>query len=552
MISLCRRFCIAAFATIFAPTLFSAALLAQSHKTAVARVKYISPEAIYINAGRAEGVRSGDTLSVSRDGRRIAVLVVAHLATHSAACRVVKASRPPQVGDRVTFRPATAAAPAATAGAASQQPPQTARNSRKAPVSSQTKRRSSRRHYRKNRVHGNVAVGGYWSQDLSGGNRSFWQASVSGKLTVENVAGSGLDFRYHQRSRRYTRTRAASSSLPTSEWAHRIYEFALVKEDEAHGRSYGFGRVVVPSIRGIGYLDGAHFSTRLSPLVSVGLVAGLEPILDSPRLQSNWPKYGVFVELHHLPENGDQWRSTLAFSGSMRKGLVDREFVYMQNQIWLGSRFSLFQSVEMDVNRGWRQAAEGQRFRFSNVFLNVNYRPWSAVSLYFSYDARRQVHSYLTHDLPDSLFDATTRQGVNGGISFYLPRHVYLNLNGGLRFREAGIMDNRYASLLLRARRFPFAGHSMSLRFSFFQTQFTRGYRPLLSYSFPVRRGFPVNISVGGYLYETGGVLTTNYYSELRAFHYFPSNYYLSGSVRRYWDQRLQSMQLYLELGKSF
>jgi len=64
-------------------------------------VRYLSADHVYLDAGLAEGVAVGDTLTVARDGRAIATLVVVHAADHSASCTVVFAAEPVRAGDAV-------------------------------------------------------------------------------------------------------------------------------------------------------------------------------------------------------------------------------------------------------------------------------------------------------------------------------------------------------------------------------------------------------------------------------------------------------------------
>ncbi len=509
----------------------------QATKLRRATVKYVSVDGIYIDAGKQQGLVIGSKLFVVRSGKRIATLKVQHLSTRSAACVIIRGSRNIKKGDRVVFAAQGATGVKNRNNLNQRKPATRKRKTRKRPV---------------NALSGFLAVQSYFQQDMSGGQLSIVEPGIEGKLVVKNLAGSGLALRIRHRSRFYHRSRAISSITPNNEWTHRLYELALVYDLDGMPVEFGFGRVLSPHIRGLGYIDGAHFAMRMNPHMLLGFAAGSEPNDATSSLHFSRKKLGMFLTYERHSQNGQRLASTLALSASYEQNHVNREFVYLQNTYSFLQWFSLYQSVEVDINRGWRKQAQGHAFSFSNLYIIANAMPASFLSLNFSYDARRNVRTFDSFGIPDSLFDFSLHQGVSGGFSLTLPHDMSLRANASLRFQQGPTNDNFYGSIYYGIRNFPRRGHALAARLAFFNTPFSRGVRPVLSYRFPFKRRVNVSLSGGGYIYRTGTRQISNYYGEISSYASIARRYYASFHLRQYFDSQLQSMQLFLESGMNF
>lgn len=532
-----RNFCLATSILIYC-CIASGPAAAQSTGSAVPTIKYISKEAIYVNAGRNQGVSIGDTLRILRKNRVIAFAVVKHISAKSSASQLIRSVTAVKVGDRVSTGPV-------------KRPPRAA--------STATQRRSAsrgrpRRRRRKatNLLSGFVSLQNYWQQSLTGSKLTSTQPSVSGKIRVKNIAGTGLEFRLRQRSRRYFRSGGSSYLSQSNEWVHRVFEVAFVYDVPDSPVQLGIGRVYSPHIRGIGYIDGAYFSTKILPGLRVGLAAGTEPDPVSSGFEPSSKKIGAFVTLENGSFENTRLATTIAASASYEAGVINREFLYLQNNLTIAHRLYLYQSVEIDVNRDWRRAAQGQPLSFSNFYLTANYTASPKVTLYFGYDARKNVRTYTTMNTPDSLFDASTRQGVNGGVSWNLSENMRFGANASVRFRQAGMQNNYFSSIYYNLRHVPLRGHTLTARVSYINTQFTSGYRPTLFYRMPVTRRVNFRLGGGGYIYKTGAISTKNYYAEAGSYISLWRHYYLSTNFRQYFDTVLQSRQIFTELGMNF
>ena len=203
-------------------------------------------------------------------------------------------------------------------------------------------------------------------------------------------------------------------------------------------------------------------------------------------------------------ENGDyrtqKISSTVAFSGRYHDGETSREFIYMQNNFWRGSLFSIYQTVEVDINRGWKTQTGATSLQLSNVYVSARYSPANFISVTASYDARRNIRVFETRSIPDSLFDVNTRRGLHSGFVLRLPKRIRLFGNFGVRFRQGEVNNTLSASSGLSVRNLFNTWLTFNARFSYFSTMFTKGYRPSVSLRIPVLRDLSFNFSGVSYL----------------------------------------------------
>ena len=533
------------FCLLFCTILISQNIYAQSKSQPPVHIKYISKEAVYIDAGKNSGLAKGDTLTIHRGRQLIGFAVVVHLSRKSAACRLIRSKVKIRVGDSVRLpRAARTKSQTATANA---------KRSR-----GRTKNRAEQKKSRQkaanspNQVRGYFSIQSYWQRANANAAFVYSQPSFSGKLRVKNLAGTGLAFKLRQRSRLYRRSHSSYYQNRENEWIHRFFEMCLSYESPDSPFEFGLGRVYSPHIRGIGYIDGVHVSTKMTPNIQIGFAAGKEPDEETSTFRSVRNKYGAFVALETGSYQKQRLATTVAVSASYEKGMVNREFVYLQNNYWLADRLSIYQSVEIDLNRDWRKAAAGKSYSFSNFYFTANAFLSPALSAYFSFDARKNIRVLNTMNTPDSVFDDATREGVSGGMRLTLPSNMRLGANVSLRFQEGGLQNTIFSSIYYSIRQFPARGHSVTARLSYIDTQFTTGYRPSINYRLPFSRNLTFNVIGGGYIYKNATLTTKSYYPELQAYYTFLRRYFLSVQFRQYLDAKLESSRFFVEAGVNF
>lgn len=491
------------------------------------KINYVSADGVYVNVGRQAGLVPGTRIAVLRDGVRIATLEAVHVSSHSASCRVLEKKSDPRAGDLISYTRVETPPPPSSVVRTPPDP---------APVSRPVAREPGR-------VRGHIGLQYMAIQDLSGAGLTSHQPAVNARLVVSNLMGTRASLYLRHRSRLYYRP-----DLGSSEWVHRLTELAVRFGDPRHV-TWGFGRMVVNDVYGLGYVDGAFASIALSGHYRTGVILGLDPDPSDGGVRTGYRKFGTYLTWQGGVPSRHRIELTGAISGSYVDGTVNREFGYVQGVYNYTNVLYLYQSVEVDLNRQWREAANGGRFTFSNFLTTASVRPWQAVSLDFSYDDRQQVRDYDTFETPDSLFDDSRYSGWRLGATVSPAPRLRFGLNGGIRYREGSDQTNRFYTALATIRHFPMQGQHLNLRWTTTETDFMTAHRPTASLRFPLGRRLRMNAGVGAYLYEQGFVQSNTGFLEAGAYYPLGDRYYVSGEVRQFTGGNLESLQVLVEAG---
>jgi len=437
------------------------------------KVKYRSPASVYVDAGRDRGLSVGDRLRVVSDQETAAELEVVHLSEQSASCRVVSEKRPVRVGDPVVratsaspdvptpFTSPVVVAAASPAPTASLAPPTggptktpwpvvaaSVASPAPSPAASRSPQAAAVR--RPNgpwaRARGAASVGYFRSWDRTPVALDLEQRTARLDLGLYDIAGHPLSFSLRARSRQDVRARALSARTPKDERNDRLYELALRYEKESNHLGLEVGRIGLYRFVGIGYLDGGLARYQVVRHVELGGFAGRDADMYGFRPESSGSKYGGFLHLTPSGRSAANYDATLAFVRELGDGEVSREYVSLESRLARGSRWSLFQRAELDLNRGWREELTGKSQQLSNVSLSANLRLSGSASAFVSYNGRRNYRYQRNRLVSEELFDNLFYQGLRAGVNVTRPQGLGFTLGGGMSLREP---DPRHPELNL-------------------------------------------------------------------------------------------------------
>ena len=381
------------------------------------RVKYRSAANVYLDAGQAQGLRVGDRLEVV-DATVVAELEVMYAAEQSASCKLLSEKRPVRPGDvaRLTSRgPAPPGLPAATAAAAA---PAAAAPAAPSTTSFTAASPAAQPAGPWARVRGGASFGYYRAWDETESNYDFQERTGRLDLGFYDIGGQPLNFTLRGRSRQNVRSRSLSDRTPKSERTDRLYEVALRYEPPSDEFGVEVGRIGIYRFVGIGYLDGVLGRFRPLPAVQVGGFAGRIADIETLGFGGTGSKFGGFVRLApggRYAVGG--YDATLAFVRENADGDVSREYLSLESRFGNGSRWSIFERAELDLNTGWREDVTGKSYQFSNVSLSGNLRVASSAWAFVSYDGRRNYRYYLNRVVPEEVFDDLLHQGLRAGVN---------------------------------------------------------------------------------------------------------------------------------------
>ncbi len=404
--------------------------------TARFAVKYRSASNVYLDGGRAQGLGPSDRLRIFSGATVVADLEVVYAADQSASCKVVSETRPVQVGD-VAVRLTPAAGLKALAAATTAGPKAEPTAGAAAATSGLARPTQVRPSGPWARVRGSASFGYYRTWDQTESNYDFQERTGRVDLGVYDISGQPLSFTLRGRSRQDIRARSLSDRTPKSERTDRLYEVAVRYEPASDGFGLEAGRIGIYRFVGIGYLDGVLARFRPVPLVQVGGFLGRNADVEALGYGGTGSKMGGFVRL----APGGRWATgaydaTLAFVREDADGDVSREYLSLESRFGGGSRWSIFERAELDLNTGWRQEVSGTSYQFTNVSLSGNLRVTPSAWAYVSYDGRRNYRYYLNRIVPEEVFDDLLHQGLRAGINLNRPGGFGATAGFGMSLKE--------------------------------------------------------------------------------------------------------------------
>ena len=463
---------------------------------AAIRVKYVSGENVYLDAGLADSLGVGDRLIVKKGDSTLAEIEIAFAAEHSASCKILslsgtiisgdiailsmKANRPQEE----TPAPTVALPPPAT------QPPA---------ISEIQARRTPRAG-----ISGSVSVQYYKWNDTGASNLDFSQPSLRLNFKAERLWGQDFSVNFRSHIRYDQRTRPYSSTVPETDWRNRVYQLSLAYSNEQSPFSFEAGRIISNKISGIGYIDGLLIRKGVTGSLQLGAFAGTQPQWQYSDFQTSLQKYGAYLGLAAGDVRSRRLESSLAFAGEYHGGTVSREFVYFRNNLIPFSGWSIYQSAEIDINRDWRKEKAGGNISLTNLYLAARGKLTGWLSAGLSYDTRRNYWTYDTRSVADSLFDDILRRGLRADFSLRPGRNYLIFSNFGYNKRSSDTKATYSYSLGFNNANFILARQFLNLQFAGFSSPFTDGYNYSVKLGRNIRSGDMISVASGSYVYTYG------------------------------------------------
>jgi len=379
-------------------------------------VKYVSSSAIYIDGGSREGLKVGQTGDVYRGEILIGMIEVVYLSEKSASCRSIDSTGVIAVGDMAQFVIVTG-----------ERPPLIGSIDETAEPPTTTLKQAVKPAKKARKFRGRAVVSYYTQDDLSDFDYDYSQPSLYFQGNVFDWFQSGTTISLRVRLRQVERVRGLGT-----QWENRFYEVSAKKEFTDRKLTLHIGRFAFSESPGVGYIDGLAGEKRHTSSFSYGGFVGMEPGNSGEVFQSNRLKIGAFGRF----QVGDwttskRLNTVMALTGGYRNGVMEREFLYLSNDATIVKGLNLYQSSELEFNRGWRRNVEGDPVKLSSLYFGLNWEPVRSVNVTAGYDNRLPIRDYEARSTPDSLFDSEVRQGFHGGVSFRLPHALRVGFDAG-------------------------------------------------------------------------------------------------------------------------
>jgi hypothetical protein len=401
------------------------------------KVTFVSPELVYLNGGRADGLAVGAQGRLVRHGAAVGEIELLHLAEHSAACQIKNPVQDAQVGDSAFFAIAPVGPPSP---GDSSRPEGTATATPEAPTKVVSRPVPST----PPRVSGSLWTQGELWDDRSLNNLNSSQLRGSLDLRIDDLLAPNASFQLRTTGRHDRRDLGVNLD-PYNDWSSQITELSFSYAPAGQPLAFSVGRILPAQLFISQRIDGVEFESRLSEHVRTGAFGGSNSRWQYDDLRAPLQTYGVFAGYRNAPSRALYIDFTLAAIGEFHGKTSSREALLTQGRIGHSSLWSLSQSAEIEVNTGWRRNdAGGSLFSVSSAYASGQYRfaPWFNASL--TYDTRQNYRTYETREIVDSIFDDRVRQGVRGQVN--LTFHGGFSASGGMGYRHrSGDPDATYS-----------------------------------------------------------------------------------------------------------
>jgi hypothetical protein len=501
-------------------------------------VKYVAATAIYLDAGNSQGLQKGDQGEIFHGDSAIARIEVEFLAENSSSCKIIENSSAPQVGDRVVMQITPVQTVKPDSGTVQPSPV----------VPAPVPRPKSSARVKSNRVTGRVSVQALNQDDRTSSNNDYVEPAFALRGQIDNLLGTQHTISVRLRSRKTDR-----SSMSGEQWTHRVYEFGLYYNNPDARVHYSAGRLLSNRMSGIGYLDGAMFDYRMNSNWTMGLFGGAQPDLRTYDVNTDATKGGVFAAYERGNYSTSQLSGTLALAGNYFTGQISREFMYEQVS-FAEQRLYVYESGEMEINRGWRREAEGSSLDLSNLLLNARYSPLTWLSTTLGFDDRRNYRTYETRPAIDSLFDDALRQGWRLGTNVRFSSKLYASADAGIRTKQHEGTETRSASAGVGGYGLIAPGVQSDARIALFESSFSRGLQPTISLSRSIVPQLRLSLELGrnDYTIQNSSSKLSNQWMRLNADWNLTRHVYGSLYGEIYRGDGLDANRMFGELGYRF
>lgn len=194
------------------------------------------------------------------------------------------------------------------------------------------------------------------------------------------------------------------------------------------------GRNINPRLASVGAIDGFQAETTVKNF-SFGAVIGSNPDYADYSYNPNLFEYGGYVS-HGVKSETGQMVNSVGFLQQTNHGNTDRRFAYFQHENSLLKNLNLFASCELDLF-ALVNGVPTNKVSLTSLFLSLQYRVSRQLSLFASYDARKNIIYYETFkNFLDQMLADATRQGYQFRANYIPARFINTGISGGYRFQK--------------------------------------------------------------------------------------------------------------------
>jgi len=477
-------------------------------------VKYISESAIYLDAGRNEGLDEGMMLHIVHEdsgggttdavrfqGRKpIADVRIFSVADTSAAAAIIKSREDIVKGDvayldidSVHLRENVADA------AESANYPVVVTFSYGDPLDEEVRADATpvKTASLQDQIRGRVGFD-YGNLSEPGGISSR-QIGLLIDADMSHIGGTHWNFTGYWRGNLETQNMGNTtgiSPVTLNDLVNRTYHLGLYYQNPDSIITMGVGRLFLPYAPSLSTIDGGYFGYRFTSHLTAGVFGGSTPDPTSWSYAPNQNIAGTFVNY----EKGDfdhlRFSDTIGLAATSLAWHIAREFVFAENNISVGHLFSIYNSLQIDKGR---TALGGITYSagLTQSFSSARYQPAKFLTFNLNHNYLRSLPTFDPALISLGLLDQYLFQGFSGGAHVDLPFKIGISTDIGRskNSTDTGTSWNQMYGLTFGE--IPKTGMQMDLRYTKFNSSFGQGDYQFISLSRTLAERFHVQLQGG-------------------------------------------------------
>lgn len=427
------------------------------------KVSYVTAQNIYIRFDGTTNIELGDTVFIHRNSQVQPLLIVESKSSLSCMGKPLNGVEV-SIGDEVVVRAPVAPKKEKEKSAAELKGDSIQKTESKEPAKQKTKENPYQE-----KIWGRISASSYSSfSSATATNSNRFRYNLS--LKADHISNSRFSTDVY-----LTFTHLANdwSAVKDNLFnALKIYSLA-VKYEPGEQSQIWVGRKINSKISSIGAIDGLQYETSLKNF-KFGAVLGFRPDYKDYSVNTNLLEYGGYVS-HDYSTNTGSVQTSLALFEQQNNGKTDRRFAYFQHSNSLLKNLFFFISSEIDLYKV-ENGNPVSTMSLTSLYASLRFRVSQQLSLYASYDARKNVIYYETFkSLVDQLLTDANRQGVRLRVNYRPVKFMVVGLTGGYRVRDNDVRATKTFNGFVSFTRVPLVDASITLSGNVMQTSYLDG-----------------------------------------------------------------------------
>lgn len=278
-------------------------------------------------------------------------------------------------------------------------------------------------------------IGFEWNSlaDRGGTGLSSHQEGLAIRVDWTRIDGTYWNISGYWRGR--TNSTNGGQAQTITDLMNRTYHIGLYYNNPRSRYQMGFGRVLLPWASSLSTLDGGYVARSLNKTWTAGLFAGSTPDPTQWNYDPNRQMLGTFLNAQRGTYETARWSGTVGVAITRVRWRPERQFLFAENSVFVGSKFTLLHTMEADQRNP--KTMNGQTgVQLTRSFLSARFQPSRRVTFDVSHNHLRGVPTFDIRLLGTGLLDNFLFQGFSGGVRVQPIDQLTLSGNWGRSSRE--------------------------------------------------------------------------------------------------------------------